>query len=262
MTLRVDQVFLAAAMAIAAASLVSSCALLPRAPGEHPQESEPIERASLRQIVQLDFGRQAVFAACIEPACPTITPKTLANAQPIATAPAPAVANSNVQKAATVSRAEMNAAIEPANVDASPPRKQPSPLVLYFPLGGAALTASDKAALDELIPSASKAQRIAIAGRTDNAAAIPRIKPSRWHVPIPYVTTCARSCLRVATPWWSMRRGRAVSSHPTTRRKAENRTGASRSSLAFPSRWRHDVRTHLLPPSNQLACTQLFWRNS
>jgi len=63
----------------------------------------------------------------------------------------------------------MKASVQPAKVDTALSQKQPSPLVLYFPLGGAGLTASDKAALDELIPYASKAQRIVIAGRTDNA---------------------------------------------------------------------------------------------
>ena len=167
MTLRVDQFFLPAAMVMAAASLVSSCALLPQAQDERAEESEPIERVPFRRMVQLDFGRNAVFAACIEPACPSVTRKTLANAQ-IATASGPVVLDPTAQKIATVHRAEMKAALEPADVDAVPPHKQPSPLVLYFPLGGAVLTPSDQAALDEIIPYASKAERIVIAGRTDN----------------------------------------------------------------------------------------------
>jgi len=41
-------------------------------------------------------------------------------------------------------------------------------LILHFPLARTELTASDKAALDKVIPSARKAERIVIASRTDN----------------------------------------------------------------------------------------------
>jgi outer membrane protein OmpA-like peptidoglycan-associated protein len=43
-----------------------------------------------------------------------------------------------------------------------------SALTLHFPFAATELTASDKAAIDKLMPDARKAERIVIAGRTDN----------------------------------------------------------------------------------------------
>jgi outer membrane protein OmpA-like peptidoglycan-associated protein len=77
--------------------------------------------------------------------------------------------DATTERTATVYPAEIKGSVQPAKVDTVLSHKQPSPLVLYFPLGGAGLTASDKAALNELMPYASKAQGIVIAGRTDNA---------------------------------------------------------------------------------------------
>ena len=156
-------------IAVGLASIIASCSLPPSAQGQRAQESQPAERISPRQIVQLGFGRNATFAACIEPACPTITRKTLANAKQRAPASAPVAVDATTERTPTIYPAEMKGSVQPAKVDAVLSQKQPSPLVLYFPLGGAGLTASDKAALNELIPYASKAQRIVIAGRTDNA---------------------------------------------------------------------------------------------
>ena len=170
MTLRAWQACLSANLAAALAALVSSCALLPQAQVERLQESQPVEHISPRQIVQLGFGRDAVFAACIEPACPSVTRKTLETAQPLAMSSATVAVDSSVAKTATtIHSLGIKPAIEPATADAVPSGKQPLPLVLYFPLGGAALTPADKAALDELLPYASKAHRVVIAGRTDNA---------------------------------------------------------------------------------------------
>lgn len=169
MTLRALQACLSAAIAATLASLISSCALLPRVQGERVSESQSLERISPRQIVQLGFGREAAFAACMEPACPTVTRKTLETAQQTPMDSATVAVNSSVAKATTtIYSLGIKPAFKPATDDAVQSRKQPLPLRLYFPLGGAALTPSDKAALDELIPHASKADRIVIAGRTDN----------------------------------------------------------------------------------------------
>ena len=77
---------------------------------------------------------------------------------------------STVDTTATLHPGGVKPAIQRDSTDFNdvPSAAQRPPLILYFPFGGAALTASDKAALDKLIPSASRAERIVIAGRADN----------------------------------------------------------------------------------------------
>src|SRR5438067_1227179 len=60
------------------ALLVASCSLLPQRQPEHGQAARATQTVPVRHIAQMDFGRDASFAVCTEPACPAITPKTLA----------------------------------------------------------------------------------------------------------------------------------------------------------------------------------------
>jgi hypothetical protein len=39
---------------------------------------------AVKRVVQLHFGQEAVFAVCVEPACPAVTPKTLDTTAPAA----------------------------------------------------------------------------------------------------------------------------------------------------------------------------------
>lgn len=59
-------------------AFATSCA----APSSTTSETPPSVTSSLplrtRHIAQLDFGRRAVFALCLRPACPSVTTKTLA----------------------------------------------------------------------------------------------------------------------------------------------------------------------------------------
>ena len=146
------------------ASFVTSCSLLPQGQTEVVQPTDAGQRIPLRHVAQLDFGRAASFAVCTEPVCPTVTRKTLV------TDSAGLAVRSTVDTTATLHPSGVKPAIQRDSTDfnAVPSEAQRPPLILYFPFGGAALTASDKAALDEILPHARKAERIVIAGRADN----------------------------------------------------------------------------------------------
>jgi outer membrane protein OmpA-like peptidoglycan-associated protein len=154
---------------VTAASLLTACSLFPERHVDSVQDSPAPERAPLRKVVQLGFGRKASFGACMEPACPTVTRKTLVTMQAIATARAPMAVPPIIEKAALPPSGAMGAIPsalgDSSGIAAGTPR---SALTLHFPFATTELTASDKAALDKLMPHASKATRIVIASRTDN----------------------------------------------------------------------------------------------
>ncbi len=105
------------------------------------------QRLTLQQrITQLHFGRHAAYAVCIEPACPTVTPKT-------------PVAGSSSAPAVPVAAA--NAAESPAEH-----------LMLRFQYGSSMLDKEAKRALDQFLPIARKSERIVILGRTDNMGSV------------------------------------------------------------------------------------------
>lgn len=151
--------------AFAAAATLSSCALLQ--PPEAATQDDFIRQSfAPRKVVQVGFGRDAVFASCVEPACPETTRKTLATMQEALTAPVTVRAQPVDDDAA---RLQALPATPARPVAAQMPAAQHPALVIQFPFDDATLTATAKAALDELIPIASKAERITIAGRTDNS---------------------------------------------------------------------------------------------
>lgn len=169
MNFRGSRVFLAVSGTVTVASFLASCSLLPQSQVNQSQDSQAPEGIALRKVAQLGFGREAVFGACIEPACPNVTRKTLVTAQAIATASEFVAVEPIIEKVApkpTATKQLLQREIADYNEVAS---EAPRPaLILHFPLARTELTASDKAALDKVIPSARKAKRIVIASRTDN----------------------------------------------------------------------------------------------
>lgn len=148
--------------------LVMSCTLpLQR---QHENAAHANQRASLQKITQLGFGHNASFAACTEPACPAPTRKTLPvtlQAIPHSAAPAPAP---GVDTAATLDPGEVLLTVLHRVPDAiaTPAENPRTPVVVYFDSGSAALSDAARAALDQAASGAGAADRIAIAGRTDN----------------------------------------------------------------------------------------------
>ena len=67
---------------------VTACSLFDARPVEATAQAMSVSATPSRHITQLDFGNNARYASCTEPACPATTPKTLA----VASGPASPVA--------------------------------------------------------------------------------------------------------------------------------------------------------------------------
>lgn len=151
--------YLCMVAALTGGLLLTACSLLkPEQPasGKTQVATAP---ASLH-ISQLDFGRDSRFMRCMEPACPSVTPKTLAPpSAPIA--PAPVVA-------ASAAVAPRSAGLVPTALPPSPRTVAPHTLVLHFGNNSAVLTAAHKALLGNALNDLRRADRIVIAGRTDD----------------------------------------------------------------------------------------------
>jgi len=144
------------AMTSASAAVIlfafSSCTL-PAKQG-HATET-PQAKPNASHIAQLERGRNAYFAQCIEPACPTTTPKTLAvaDAQPQPTM------QGNARALESVAPAE----------DSKPaPLHKPQVLVLEFATDSAVLTPAHRTLLNNSAKALGRAERVLIVGRTDN----------------------------------------------------------------------------------------------
>lgn len=128
--------------------LAASCSLFPTPAS--PNHQTITQRSAPAELAQIDFGRQATFAHCIPPACPTRTPKTLAQETPDQS-DTPIVAST------------------PTVPSAPAPKKEVSrTLTLHFDLGSAKLGPAARTALKGALPDLKSTRRITIIGRTDN----------------------------------------------------------------------------------------------
>ena len=140
------------------AGALGACALIGENADSLAVPSEPFRNS--RHLVQLDFGRRAHFAECVDPGCPGRTSKTIA--------PAP---NREVPKrpAAVVVAGVPMATAQP--LAAAPSASAPAAmqrLTLHFALGSATLSGEHKARLRSAMPELRQSDRIVIAGRTDD----------------------------------------------------------------------------------------------
>lgn len=153
---------------LCAALLASSCSLL-----QHSQQ----QTSSLAQttqpaphLAQMNFGHQAEFSLCTPPACPAITPKTLAPLLPHAALPDPRPTAAT----STLSAGEEIIPASPGTTTGSPSPTRPtaSPLsktvTVHFRFGDASLSTADKVTLDSAVAAAPDAKYIVISGRTDS----------------------------------------------------------------------------------------------
>ncbi len=129
--------------------------------------------APVLPITQVEFGRQALYARCVPPACPAVTPKTLQlqpqltsrKSLPLNTAEslapgealAPAVDEAVPAEAALV-KASASQTDEPIN----------KRVVVRFAFGDATLSPAARALIDEAAKPLVSSRRIAITGRTDS----------------------------------------------------------------------------------------------
>lgn len=153
---------------ICAALLASSCSHLPHGKQETPALAPVAHPAP--HLAQLNFGRQAEFGLCTPPACPAVTPKTLAQIHP---PPAAAESKSPTLASTLDTREEVaSPSPHPAGGGPFPLRTALKPftktVTLHFKFGDAVLSAADQVALDSAVAAAPGAQRILISGRTDS----------------------------------------------------------------------------------------------
>jgi outer membrane protein OmpA-like peptidoglycan-associated protein len=148
----------------------SSCALLQPAgqPAHGPAQSA--QPPAKQRLAQFHFGRDATFGVCAEPACPQVTPKTLAvgaalsvpvvlqESQPQTL---PSVPVPDAPPPHSLPERRDTAASSPA--DDIPTHR----VVVNFSFASATLTAATRATLAASVGQARSSESIVIYGRTD-----------------------------------------------------------------------------------------------
>lgn len=161
------------AAAAASAALASSCTSPVQAPVDAKPSAARSANVTTGQIAQIEFGRQAGFARCLPPACPAVTPKTLALDVP------PALSKRRpIDTAASLTEGETLVPATEALLPTTPTLARAKPaqsdepstrqVVVQFAFGDATLTPAARALIDEVAKPLTSARRIAISGRTDS----------------------------------------------------------------------------------------------
>lgn len=185
MTRRALRLLAVPVLAVTAIGAASSCSAprtgaIPSRPEAAQQPATSTRAAAGLSIAQLDHGRQARFATCAPPACPVVTPKTLA-VDPARAAAAEARADSTPGSDAVIAQslspgetlviAGPQAPLPPAHRTAIGPKDVGEPLVseiaVGFAFGSAVLTAAARASIDAAA-TGDGIRRIDVRGRTDN----------------------------------------------------------------------------------------------
>lgn len=149
---RVHDIAMTSASAAVILFAFSSCTLPVK---QGPASTTPQGKPNASHIAQLDRGRNAYFAQCIEPACPATTPKTLA------------VANAQPQPSMQ-GNARALESVAPTEVTKPTSLPKPQVLVLEFATDSAALTPAHRTLLNNAAKALGRAERVLIVGRTDN----------------------------------------------------------------------------------------------
>lgn len=148
----------------------SSCASLQPVGQSADGLAQGVQPAAKQRLVQLHFGRDAVFGVCAEPACPQVTPKTLAVGAALSVPVALRESQRQTLPAIAAAEAPPPAAL-PERRDAaasSAPDDIPNHrVVVNFPFASAALTSATRATLIASVGHARSSEKIIISGRTD-----------------------------------------------------------------------------------------------
>ena len=154
----------------------SSCTSPQLAEADLEAQAIPGQPSGRQRLVQFEFGRNAAFGVCVEPACPVLTTKTLsastaASAHPVMHRPVPSIP---VQSSAASELGAPDAlsalpatSTMPASTAATISGKTTRGIVIAFLFGSANLTDAAKATLSASTRQARQSERIVISGRTD-----------------------------------------------------------------------------------------------
>ncbi len=160
------------AAAAASTALASSCTSPMQAPVDATPAAARSANVTTGQIAQIEFGRQAGFARCLPPACPAVTPKTLAlDVPPALSKPRPIDTAASLTEGEALLPAAAALPSEPPAVTAKavqPDEPSTRQVVVNFAFGDATLSATARALIDEVAKPLTSARRIAISGRTDS----------------------------------------------------------------------------------------------
>ena len=149
----------------AATGVAAACLLMASCENVHTQPQPaglPSRTATpgshLQHITQLNYGRHARYGLCIDPACPTRTPKTLARRDAhIEEVPHTMIAAASTQRTPVGT----GAANENELTDVTE-------LAVYFAPGSSRLDRTAQHVLQQFLTLVQPASHIRIAGRTDN----------------------------------------------------------------------------------------------
>ena len=162
---------LAVSTTFAGSLLLANTSCATRHPDDAARSAPRFETqvTGVQRLVQFSFGTQAAFGVCVEPACPAVTPKTLAMA---GAAPMQAVAHRVAATADAARESGMQTDIVPVPSPAPSAPVQPVDrailnIVVVFPFASAQLTEPARTALSASIRHARQSDRIVISGRTD-----------------------------------------------------------------------------------------------
>lgn len=153
------------AAALVGGLLLTACSLLNADRQTLSKPHAAVAAPAALRVSQIDFGHGARFTRCVEPACPSVTPKTLAfTSTPIA--PVSIVATPPAAASATVTARPTGlvATALPADSRTAAPRT----LILHFGINSAILTMAHRALLTNAIGELRRTDRIVISGRTDD----------------------------------------------------------------------------------------------
>lgn len=147
--------------------LIACCALPVSACGVFlgsapPEPMSHTQAKSAARLAQLDFGRDALFASCLAPACPTRTPKTLTRETP----GLPSPQRPTERTAALVPIASVAPA--PAAIEPAPKRQIAHVVTVPFAFGSSRLENAAQARLDSALANIGAAVSVTITGRTDS----------------------------------------------------------------------------------------------
>jgi outer membrane protein OmpA-like peptidoglycan-associated protein len=156
----------------------SSCAGLDARRSTVPPVPARSEAPRVR-LMQLNFGREAAFGTCVEPACPHVTRKTLAVTEAAHRPVAPQPGQQHDVPSASPSDGDRHSTVEPppAEPTARDDEIDTHEVVVTFGAGSAHLTVDARARLAESVALARESGRIVIHGRTDSTGD-PRLNES------------------------------------------------------------------------------------
>lgn len=120
----------------------------------------------VHRIAQLHYGANAIYGLCIEPACPTLTPKTLAreDAHPAATV-------EGTIEPDILALHSVGASTEKGSVTGAE-SPEVTRLTVYFEPGSSRLNTAAQHELKQFLTLVQPGARIHIAGRTDNVGTL------------------------------------------------------------------------------------------